>query len=59
MKFYFQVSVDNKVVAVYSEIQPALDKAEIHLQDAKTVIIAPVKMTVDEFLEVTDKLLES
>ena len=54
--FYFQVVVGDEVVAIYSEIDPALEKAKYHLEDAREVKIVPVKMTVDEFLEATDKL---
>ena len=52
--FYFQVVVSDEVVAIYSEIDPALEKAKYHLEDAREVKIVPVKMTVDEFLEATD-----
>ena len=56
-KCYFQVSADDKVVAIYDTSTQAIEHARICVQDAKKVTIEPVRMTSDEFLDATDKLI--
>jgi hypothetical protein len=55
-KCYFQVSADDKVLAIYDTSSQAIDHARICVQDAKKVTIEPVRMTSDEFIDATDKL---
>lgn len=54
---YFQVKVADEIKAIYDTIQPALETAKFHLEDAKRVIIEPVEMTADEYVDLTDKLI--